>query len=669
MNPRKPVTRHPARPGARTASLLALLCVILTGCETPATGGVRPLSGEARAEALAADGKPADAAAQYVGLATEASGAERERLTLLAIEQWLIAGDTERAATAYRAIQQPPAASNVTLEHSIRARLLLDRGDAEAAYELLNAISAQPMPTQRRLVVEALRAETFVALDEPARAIEIMRQREAYLSGPDEVRANRELLWSMLAAGSPGSLRGAAQEVMDPEVRGWLTLAALSSATGQQGVGWNNGVIRWQEQHAGHPANDILAQVPEPTALELTYPRQIALLLPLSGQAERAGQAVQNGFLGGYFATAGGLDDRQEVRIYDVNASGGALAAYETAVADGAEFVVGPLLRRNVAELANDSLLPVPVLTLNYLAEGSISPPGLFQFALAPEDEAVAAAHRALAEGHTRAVALAPNSALGRRLLTAFANEFEAGGGTLLDTRSYTAGNPDFSGVIEDLMALTGSVQRYQRLRANIGGPLQFDPRRRQDVEFIFLAADAPTARLMKPQLKFHYSGDLPVYSTSQIYALDGRSDNDLTGIRFADAPWLIDPQDWIARLPDLFAASFPDERRLARLHAMGFDAYQLTGSLYNSLQPGSTLLDGASGELFVDDNGRVHRRLAWAEFRSGVPVALPPIQPLPGEDYGPPGDVDGAGTDDSAIDTTDFSEWNRETETSNLNL
>ena len=121
-----------------------------------------------------------------------------------------------------------------------------------------------------------------------------------------------------------------------------------------------------------HPATTVLGDLDLPEHLLLDYPRQIALLLPLSGSAASAGQAVQNGFLGAYFATASGLDDRQSVRIYDVNAEGGASAAYAAAVADGAEFVVGPLLRRNVTELANDILVPVPVLTLNYLPEGTL---------------------------------------------------------------------------------------------------------------------------------------------------------------------------------------------------------------------------------------------------------------------------------------------------------
>jgi outer membrane PBP1 activator LpoA protein len=334
---------------------------------------------------------------------------------------------------------------------------------------------------------------------------------------------------------------------------------------------------------------------------------------------------VQNGFLGAYFASAGGLDDRQSIRVYDVEAEGGPSAAYTSAVEDGAEFVVGPLLRDHVTELANDILVPVPVLTLNYLPDETLPPPGLFQFALAPEDEAVSAAIRALEDGHRTAVALVPNSNWGRRLLAAFATEFEARGGTLLDYRSFTAESPDYSRTIEELMGLAGSVTRYQRMRANIGSPLQFDPRRRQDVDFIFLAADGAAGRLLKSQLKFHYSGDLPVYSTSSIYAMDGRSNSDLNGIRFADTPWIIAPQSWIRYLPDLYREYWPEERRLGRLHAMGYDAYHLVAPLFAARNGTMPEIDGATGMLYLDGSGRVHRRLAWAEFRGGVPVPVPP--------------------------------------------
>ena len=180
-------------------------------------------------------------------------------------------------------------------------------------------------------------------------------------------------------------------------------------------------------------------------------------------------------------------------------------------------------------------------------------------------------------------------------------------------------------------MALSGSVRRYQRLRANIGGPLQFDPRRRQDSEFIFMASDASVGRLLKSQLKFHYSGDLPVYSTSSVYAMDGRSNSDLNGIMFADTPWIIAPQTWIQDLPDLYAEYWPEERRLGRLHAMGYDAYQLIAALFAAQSGPMQEIDGATGQLYLDADGRVRRRLAWAQFQSGEPIAMPDLDRVGG--------------------------------------
>ncbi|MGB5334820.1 MAG: penicillin-binding protein activator [Woeseiaceae bacterium] len=595
----------------------------LSGCETTGIGGMS-LSGEGRAERLASRGDHAEAAGAYIALASEAVGPERDRLTLLAVEQWLDAGDVARAKNAFGTVSQPQSGALLPIWSTNSAALLLFSGAADEALGLLEPLSREPLTERDRLRVEALRADAWIQKQDPQRAVQIMTQREVWISDRRGIERNRQRLWQGLLVSSPQVLRRSAETATDPLVRGWLSIGSLAASTGQQGVGWSNGVVRWRQSHAEHPAMTVLEELSFPDTMLLEYPRQIALLLPLSGRAASAGKALQNGFLGAYFATAAGLDDRQSIRIYDTNAEGGGSAAYAVAVADGAEFVVGPLLKNDVIQLANDILVPVPVLTLNNLPDDSLAPPGLYQFALAPEDEAISAAVRALGDGHTRAVALVPSNDWGRRLLTSFATEFEGLGGTLLDYRSYQPAVKDFSNEIENLMGLTGSVSRYQRMRANIGGNLQFDPRRRQDAEFIFLAAAAPAGRLLKAQLKFHYSGDLPVYSTSSVYALDGRSNADLNGVMFADTPWVIDPQPWIAELPGEFAEFWPEERRQARLHAMGYDAYNLIAALFAARGGTMVEIDGATGALFLDAAGRVHRRLAWAQFQGGEAVALP---------------------------------------------
>jgi outer membrane PBP1 activator LpoA protein len=617
--------RHPAAKAHSLASLVVLLAasLLLGACETTGLGGLSG-SGETRAERLAEDGRHQEAAAEYVYLASKAVGDERSRFSLLAVEQWLDDGDVDRARIEFSNVLQPVPDALMPLWSTDSAAMLLYKGEADEALGLLEPLSRQPLSSRDRLRVEALRADAWIQKQDPARAVELMTQRETWLDSRRAIEVGRDRLWQGLLFSNPQVLREAAAVASDTETRGWLTLGSLATSTGQQGPGWSNGIARWREANRDHPAIMILGEVQASDPAMYDYPRQIALLLPLSGGAAANGRAIQNGFLGAYFSTASALDEQQTVRIYDVNAAGGAGAAYQNAIEDGAEFVVGPLLKSSVADLANDILVPVPVLTLNNLPADTLAPPGLYQFPLAPEDEAASAAVRALGDGYVRAVALVPNNAWGRRVLQSFTTEFEGLGGTLLDYRTYTPGKQDFSNEIENLMGLSGSVRRYQRMRANLGGSLQFDPRRRQDSDFIFLAADGNHGRLLKSQLKFHYSGDLPAYATSSVNSLDGRSNADLNGIMFADTPWLIDPQPWIRYLPELYAEYWPKERRLGRLHAMGYDAYNLIANLYAARGAAMEEIDGATGTLFLDQTGKVHRRLAWAQFQRGEAIALP---------------------------------------------
>jgi len=613
----------------KTFVLSLLLGLVAAGCVSGGLGGLGGIGGtqsERRAESNAQDGRHADAASAYIGLATDATGGERDRLTLLAVEQWLFAGDGRRARSALRSVNTPASGELLWLWSADSAALSLWEGKPDNALALLEPLSREPMPASYRARIEALRADAWFQKGEPARAVNLYMQRENWLTGSRAINANRERLWAGIRVSDVQALREAADASTDPMARGWLALGALANATSQRGIGWGNGLQRWQLEFDDHPAFGVLDEVTVDDDTLLEYPRQIALLLPLSASNQAAGQAIKNGFLGAYFAALGGVETDQQIRLYDINASGDVGRSYEQAIADGAEFVVGPLLRDNVAALADELMLPVPVLGLNYLPDDRIAPPGFYQFALAPEDEAAAAARRAIAEQGPRAVALVPENEWGRRVLSSFATEFEGLGGTLLDYQSYEPNAQDFSFEIEKLMALTGSVQRYTRLRANIGGPLQFDPRRRQDINAVFLAADAKSGRLLKSQLKFHYAGDLPVYSTSFIHSMDGRSNSDLNGIRFADAPWVVGSASQLQDFPSTYKDYWPTQRRLARLHAMGFDAYQLVTELFAARESAMTEISGATGELFLTSDRRIHRRPAWAQFEGGEPVPLRPV-------------------------------------------
>ena len=64
----------------------------------------------------------------------------------------------------------------------------------------------------------------------------------------------------------------------------------------------------------------------------------------------------------------------------------------------------------------------------------------------------------------------------------------------------------------------------------------------------------------------------------------------------------------------------------------MGYDAYQLIAALSAARTGAMQEIDGATGRLYLDPNGRIHRQLSWAQFQGGDPVAMPDT-----DDFGGP--------------------------------
>ena len=126
----------------------------------------------------------------------------------------------------------------------------------------------------------------------------------------------------------------------------------------------------------------------------------VALLLPSAGALKAVAQPIRDGFLAAYFADSN--PQRPQVRTYDSgDTPQQAVAAYQQAVADGADRVVGPLRRDAVSAVFAQGRLPVPVLTLNQPEHGEVPPPGSAAFGLTPDTEAAQAAEHMLERGIT----------------------------------------------------------------------------------------------------------------------------------------------------------------------------------------------------------------------------------------------------------------------------
>lgn len=351
---------------------------------------------------------------------------------------------------------------------------------------------------------------------------------------------------------------------------------------------------------------------------------QIALLLPLTGRLAEAGESVRDGFFAAYYQQAAA--NRPTVRVYDAGED--PAGAYRRALADGASFMIGPLSREAVTAVARVADARVPTIALNALADGVAPPPRFYQFALAPEDEARLVAERLLAEGLRSGAALVPAGDWGARVLAAFQAAMTAGGGTAVSSRTYVVGTTDLSEPLAQLLGFGDSQRRQQAIAAIVGGTLLFAPRRRDDLQYLFFAGQPLQGRLARSQLKFNYSGDLPVYSTSDVYEPNPTANLDLEGVAFVDMPWMISEDPEIAALRANVAHQWPaTAKRRGRLYALGADAWLLATEFRRAGGVPREALAGVTGRLTVDGTGRVHRSLDCVVIDAdGRPRALPPI-------------------------------------------
>jgi len=353
----------------------------------------------------------------------------------------------------------------------------------------------------------------------------------------------------------------------------------------------------------------------------LTAGPHIALLLPITGRAAAAAISVRDGFMTAYYQLPPG--ERPRVEVYDTGSQSVADALTQ-AIGAGADFIVGPLTREEVAAAADFPGLRVPLLALNFLPPERPPPAQFYQYALSPEDEARLVARRVLEDHHRRGVALVPAGDWGTRVLAAFRQELQAGGGDLLATAQIETARTDYSAAITEVLRQSDSTARYRRLESILGTKLQFEPRRRNDIEFIFAPAPANLERLLRPQLRFHYAGDIPTYATSDAFEPDVRANEDLEGLMFPDMPWMLggDLADAVhAATREAWPSGGPHR---GRLFAFGFDSFRLVQALRHSGVSGSVSVVGLTGRLSLDGQRHVRRELGWAQLHDGELRLLP---------------------------------------------
>ncbi|WP_296188440.1 penicillin-binding protein activator [Pseudomonas sp. UBA1879] len=509
--------------------------------------------------------------------------------------------------------------------NTLSAELALGRSQPKAALTALNHPSLQhlgEMPVDLQTRAHTARARALEADGQTLAAAS-----ERVFMGPllqgDALSANNDAIWTLVAALPPEQLQSTANDDMG----GWLSLARAVKGAGtleqQQAA-----IDSWKAQNPQHPAArqlpTTLAQLRELKSEPLT---KIALLLPQDGPLASVSRALRDGFMAAHYQAQQAGQKPPAIEVFDSSRVTSMDAFYAQAKAAGVQLVVGPLEKPLVKQLSARPQLPITTLALNYSDSGAQSPAELFQFGLAAEDEAREVSRRAWADGKRSAVAMVPKGEWGDRVLEAFRQSWQAKGGTLLGVERIDQ-PVQLAQQVAELFQLRNSEGRAQRLQSTTGAQAAAQPTRRQDVDFMFLAATPQQAQQIKPTMVFQYAGDVPVYATSHLFtnSNDQAMYNDLAGVRFCETPWLLNAND---PLRQQVTAQWPQAGgSLGRLYAMGIDAYRLAPRLSQLKALPDSRIDGLSGSLAIGPGQRIERQLPWAQFVDGKVQRLPDTAP-----------------------------------------
>jgi outer membrane PBP1 activator LpoA protein len=556
--------------------------------------------------------------------AASKSPEEAAALRLSAADQTARQGDPVRAAQILQQVRMELLKPGLQiLASTLGAELALTRNDAKGALTALGHPSLQrlgELPADQQVRAHVVRAR---ALEADGQILPAARERVfiAPLLVGDAASQNHEAIWTLVGALPLEQLQAPGTD----DLGGWLSLALAVKSAGtleqQQAA-----IDTWVAQHPAHPA---ARQLPAPLIKLKELASQpltrIALLLPQEGQLAGVARALREGFMAAYYQAQQAGQKPPVIDVIDSSRLSSLDDFYRQAQAQGVQLVIGPLEKPLVKQLAARAQLPLPTLALNYSDSNQVGPPQLFQFGLAAEDEAREVSRRARADGLHSAAAMIPKGEWGDRVLNAFRQDWEANGGTLVAAERVDQ-PVQLAQQIADMLNVRNASSGVQN---STGAQAS----RRQDIDFIFLAATPQQAQQIKPTLNFQYAGDLPVYATSHVFSASGDQAqyNDMTGIRFCETPWLLDTSN---PLRQQVTRQWPQANgSMGRLYAMGVDAYTLASRLGQLKALPDSRVDGLSGNLGMSTNQRIERQLPWAQFVGGQVHRLPetlPSNPAP---------------------------------------
>ena len=315
-----------------------------------------------------------------------------------------------------------------------------------------------------------------------------------------------------------------------------------------------------------------------------------------------------------------------ELKIYDTSSQplDQVLAQVQQ---DGASIVVGPLLKNNVEELMKSNTA-LNVLALNQ-PEQVQNRTNICYFALSPEDEARDAARHIHEQGKQSPLLLIPRSTLGDRVANAFAEEWQKlGGGIVLQQKfgsvsELRAGVNGGAGIALNGSPVSASLPQQQSV--TIGGlTIPAPPTDAQisgggKVDAAYIVATPQEIAFIKPMIAMRNGSQsgATLYASSR--SAQGTAGPDfrleMDGLQYSEIPMLAGSNP---ALMQQALSAVRNDYSLARLYAMGVDAWTLANHFTQMRQVPGFELNGNTGDLTATQDCVINRKLSWLKYQQG---------------------------------------------------
>nr|WP_220493839.1 penicillin-binding protein activator [Shewanella sp. SG41-4] len=555
----------------------------------------------------------------YLAQAANSSLPEkRDRYLLLAAHAYINDGNFNSAANVLTSMQKSMVnVPSLQAEHIyLRARIAEKTNSSQAALDVLQYPPHWQLPRWQMASYHQFKAKLYKNTQQPIDQVKQLSLLSNYLP-KSETTAINNVIWKLLQPLSEETVQSFMRDQSNPIFAGWLQLTFIAKHYAVEPTQLVRYLGEWQRNNPYHPgAMKLPADLEKALNAKPFRPQNIAVLLPLSGPRAVVAEPIRQGLLSSYLSD---YDASVSINFYDTQQ--GVAAAYQQAVGNGAEFIIGPLLPNEVEELQkiNDKQKStVPQLYLNQ-TDTFTPQPNLFYFSLSPAQEASDAAHKLYSDGVKLPLLLASNDPIGKRMADSFKQTWLTLTSNDAEVYFYDAGD-QMKVTVQEALGVKDSQARISRMRDLLGSRLESDFRSRQDIDAIYMISGSQDLALLKPFLDVNFSvfsEPVTLYTTSRsrLENESAQSAQELNNLIISDVPWLMQSSSETQLVSELWSGWNNSQKRL---YVMGFDALELVNRLAQMRAfPGYQFI-GRSGALSVKPNGVIDRQLSWGKYSQG---------------------------------------------------